>query len=93
MMKPLFYKTPSRAIVAPLLLSAMLLTGCASVDRVIRPNVIVPNSLLTCEEYPTLPDEEATDTDLAVFLLRTEFSWRDCRDNLNAVAELLEEQS
>jgi hypothetical protein len=54
--------------------------------------VIVPNSLLVCEDYPEIPGEGATDTDLAVFLLRGEFAWRDCRDNLESVADLLASQ-
>lgn len=92
MMKLLYWKTPSQAIVWPLLLSATLLASCASVERVIRPSVIIPNSLLVCEDYPPIPGEGATDTDLAVFMLRGEFAWRDCRDNLKSVADLLASQ-
>ena len=91
-MKPLFYKTPSRAIAWPLLLFSTLLVSCASVERVIRPSVIVPNSLLVCEDYPAIPGEGMTDTDLALFILRTEYAWRDCRDTLSDVGALLEEQ-
>lgn len=91
-MKPLSYKTPSRAIVWLLLPFVMLLASCQTVDRVIRPNVIVPNSLLTCEDYPAIPGEDMTDIDLALFILRTEHAWKDCSDTLSDVADLLDEQ-
>lgn len=60
----------------------------------IRPSLIVPNSLLVCDGYPIEPDLEDPDFDrkLALFIRDTYHAWDDCRGNLEAVADLLEEQ-
>lgn len=87
------YRKPT--IVALVLLSGALLTSCASVERIIRPPLVVPPSLLSCAEYPIEPqDRNAADFDtlLAVWMLRTEDAWRDCRDRLRDVANLIATQ-
>ena len=87
------YRKPT--IAALVLLSGALLTSCASVERIIRPPLVVPPSLLSCAEYPIEPqDRNAADFDilLGVFIARTEDAWRDCRDRLRDVADLVSNQ-
>jgi hypothetical protein len=54
--------------------------------------MVIPPSLLTCAEYPPTPDDTASDVDLAVYMLRGEDAWRDCRDTLADVADLVANQ-
>ncbi len=83
-----------RLIALTALLSAGLLASCASVERVIRPPLVVPPSLLSCADYPATPDPAtASDVDIAVYMLRGEDAWRDCRDTLADVAALIASQS
>lgn len=77
------------------LLSGVLLTSCGTVERVIRPPVVIPPSLTSCTAYPTEPEDRNAsdfDTQLAVFMLRGEDAWRDCRDRLRDVANLIATQ-
>jgi len=54
---------------------------------------VIPPSLLICAEFPVEPDPNtASDVDLAVFMLRGEDAWRDCRDTLADVADLVSNQ-
>ena len=81
----------TNALLAPL--CAALLVSCAAVERVIRPPLVIPPSLLSCAEFPAEPDPDtASDVDLAVFMLRGEDAWRDCRDTLADVADLVASQ-
>lgn len=84
---------PSRMSALLVLPSALLLASCGHVERVIRPQLIVPNSLLECQPYPEAPDPDtASDVDVAVFMLRGEDAWRDCRDTLREVGDLVRAQ-
>lgn len=85
--------SPRLSIALPVLLSAALLVSCSSVERVIRPRLVIPPSLLTCSDYPQPPDQTASDVDLAVYMLRGEDAWRDCRDTLADVSALVATQS
>ena len=61
----------------------------------IRPPLVIPNSLLECEEFPVEPQEPDLpdfDTQFAVFLTQAENAWRDCRDDLREVGELVRAQ-
>lgn len=78
------------ALLAPL--CAIACASCGTVERVIRPPLVVPPSLLTCAAYPVTPDDTASDVDLAVYMLRGEDAWRDCRDTLADVADLVASQ-
>lgn len=69
-----------------------LLVSCGTVRRVVAPPLEVPESMLRCAEYPAVPGIEASDTELAVFMLRGEDAWADCRDALKAVGELVASQ-
>jgi hypothetical protein len=81
----------TNALLVPL--CAALLASCATVERVIRPPLVIPPSLLICAEFPVEPDPDtASDVDLAVFMLRGEDAWRDCRDTLADVADLVSSQ-
>jgi hypothetical protein len=54
---------------------------------------VIPPSLLICADFPVEPDPDiASDVDLAVFMLRGEDAWRDCRDTLADVADLVSNQ-
>jgi len=75
-----------------LVLFALSSTACGTVERVIRPPLVIPPSLLTCAPFPATPDETASDVDLAVYMLRSEDAWRDCRDTLADVADLVSSQ-
>lgn len=84
---------PSRMSALILLPCAALLASCASAQRIIRPNLIVPNSLLVCQDYPDVPDPDtASDVEVALFLIRGEDAWRDCRDTLTEVGDLIRSQ-
>ena len=92
-MRRQFAMNPSRMTALLLLPCAALLASCQTVERVIRPSLIVPNSLLQCQDYPDVPDADtATDVDIAVFMLRGEDAWRDCRDTLTEVGDLIRSQ-
>lgn len=79
------------ALLAPLFIA---LCGCSSVERIVRPQTIIPPSLLTCSDYPQTPNPEAaSDVDIAVYMLRGEDAWRDCRDTLADVAALVAGES
>lgn len=81
----------TNAFLAPL--CAALLASCGTVERVIRPPLVIPPSLLSCADFPVEPDPDtASDVDLAVFMLRGEDAWRDCRDTLADVADLVSNQ-
>lgn len=81
----------TNAFLAPL--CAALLASCGTVERVIRPPLVIPPSLLSCADFPVEPDPDtASDVDLAVFMLRGEDAWRDCRDTLADVADLVASQ-
>lgn len=59
----------------------------------IRPQLIVPDALFQCADYPDVPDPDtASDVDVAVFMLRGEDAWRDCRDTLREVGDLVRAQ-
>jgi hypothetical protein len=76
-----------------LVLFALSSTACGTVERVIRPPLVIPPSLLICADFPVEPDPDtASDVDLAVFMLRGEDAWRDCRDTLADVADLVSNQ-
>ncbi len=84
---------PRKPITAlPALLFAMLLASCGTVERVIRPPLVIPPSLLICADYPATPNDTASDVDIAVYMLRGEDAWRDCRDTLADVAALVASQ-
>ena len=68
----------------------MLSSGCAHWRPPERTLVISPPylpSAYRCQSAPPVPGEDATDTDLAVFLAQTYGAWADCHDQLKAVGE------
>ena len=87
------YRKVTLAVLA--LLSGALLTSCGTVERVIRPPVVIPPSLTDCATYPVEPQDRTAsdfDTQLGIFIARTEDAWRDCRDRLRDVAHLIATQ-
>lgn len=54
--------------------------------------MVIPETLTTCREAPPVPDGAFTDIDLAVFIAELEFTAEDCRDTLDELVDLIEEQ-
>ena len=88
----IFRQVTHAALVLPLF---ALLASCATVERVIRPPLVIPPTLLTCADYPVEPSDPLApdfDVQVAVFMVRSEDAWRDCRDTIADVAGLIEQQ-
>lgn len=57
-------------------------------------SISVPETLMTCEEAPAVPDPDiATQRQAAAFTVGLYESWQDCHDNLAAVRQIIEEQN
>ena len=83
---------PPRPMTLPwLLCCAALSTGCGPEPltelRIERPEV--PAGLLTCAPEPAVPPPEATQRDVALYLLDLGAAYDDCRGRLEAVRGLL----
>lgn len=78
------------------LLSLALLSGCGHLRRPAQTLVIsspyLP-SAYQCQRAPAVPGEQASDTDLAVFIAQLWGAWSDCYDQLVAVGEDMERWS
>lgn len=72
-----------------ILLSAWLLTSCASVPETVtiyRPVVMrSPETLRVCEAAPEVPGLEASNYDVAVYIRRLAAAGEDCRRTLAAI--------
>jgi hypothetical protein len=73
------------------LLSALLLTACASdPPQVVQaPRLEVPASLLACQPQPEPPDPFLNDADLAYWIVDLGAAGDDCRSKLKRVREVL----
>lgn len=76
----------------PALPLAALLTSCASDPITVVKPIIIPAAMFQCAPNPPVPDQPVSDTDLAVFLLRQDDAWRDCRDTLGEVRATFQAQ-
>lgn len=82
---PPLLRRPARRV----LLSVLLLTGCAGepVPTVIRDPV--PASLLTCRPEPSPPSPSDNDTALGDYIVALADAGADCRANLAGVAAVV----
>lgn len=79
-----------RLRLAPIpLLSALLLTACASGPPVAVKPLAVPESLLSCQAEPTAPDPAGGDAPLGAWIVDLADAGADCRDKLAAVRTAL----
>lgn len=78
---PHLLRPPAR----PLLLCALLLTGCATSP----PAVVVPASMLRCSPAPPVPAAGDGDGALARFILDLAEAGEDCRTRLRLVGEIV----
>lgn len=74
----------------PLLPCVLLLTACAGQPVVTEaPRLVVPPSLLSCQEQPQPPADGADDTALAHWILDLAAAGDDCRGKLAAVRRVV----
>ncbi len=79
---------PHRKMTLPLLLScAMLLTACAGSRPAERVIIASPETLLTCQDAPAIP-EAPTQRDVARLLVDYHEAPGDCRGKLDAIRGL-----
>lgn len=55
--------------------------------KVVGPDV--PEKLLQCKEYPAAPGQEATQRDVAAFIVVANVAYQNCNSNLHAVKDIL----
>lgn len=70
------------------------LTACVKPDVVVSPEFVeihVPTSLLECADLPPVPGPDATQKDAAVFDGALTIAYFDCHDNLETVAQIIED--
>lgn len=79
------------------LISVLVLAGCADLPTQVvelrdveRP--AVPDSLLTCEAAPEVPEEGSWQSDVARYVLDLFGSGEDCRQKLGAVRNILKSE-
>lgn len=56
---------------------------------------MIPETLKDCSEYPIEPDDPDApdfDTNVSVFMLRSQDAWRDCRETLHDLVATIDEQ-
>lgn len=76
------------ARLTPLLLSMMLLQGCASLGLSASK---LPDELVTCERSPVLYSPETMKPEeVASYIVNLYFAGKDCRDRLDAIRRMQE---
>lgn len=67
----------------------MLLMGCARTASVSRDALNAIKPIRSCMDPPNIPGANATQRDVAEFIIRQEYAYLDCRNNLRAVDRFL----
>jgi hypothetical protein len=73
-------------------MTALVLSGCETVRNLQAPPVRVAQSQLECNDKPSVPDNEATDNEVAVFILKQDATIDDCKRTLKVLGESLQAQ-
>ena len=75
------------------ILGLLLLAGCGDQQPIVKlvpaAGPVIPDSLLSCPDSPTVPSDDATQADVGRYVLDLYSVGADCRSNLGAVRNIL----
>ena len=77
--------------------AALLATcaGCGHLPPIVEHLMVaqVPETLLVCQDAPTIPEDTATQKDVAVFVAKLWGAWDNCSGNLRTVKDVIQRQT